>query len=324
MPHPVTRVLTLLELLQAAPGLTGAELARRLEVDERTVRRYVLRLVELGVPVEGGRGRYGGYRLLPGYKLPPLMFSEDEAAAVVLGLMAGRRTGLAVGESATESALAKVSRVLPAASRERVEAVAGAVDLTGRAATAPRPAARTLLTLAEAARRRRRVRLAYRSWRGEASERELDSYGLVFHAGRWYVTGFDHLKGEVRTFRLDRVAAAEPLETVFPDPGDFDPVARVMESLSSVPYRHEVRVVLETTLAEAGRLLPRSVATLAETEDGVLVTSRADRLDGMARMLASLGVPFTVLAPDALRQEVAALAARLRAYAAREPAAPAG
>ncbi|MFD0346850.1 helix-turn-helix transcriptional regulator [Kitasatospora aburaviensis] len=113
MDHPVSRVLALLELLQARPGLTGAELAERLGVDERTVRRYVARLVDLGIPVRADRGRYGGYRLLPGFRLPPLMLTGDEAASVVLGLLAGRRSGLAVGEQAAESALAKIQRVLP-------------------------------------------------------------------------------------------------------------------------------------------------------------------------------------------------------------------
>ncbi|MFC4587738.1 helix-turn-helix transcriptional regulator [Sphaerisporangium corydalis] len=317
MPNPVTQVLTLLELLQASPGLTGAELARRLEVDERTVRRYALRLAEIGVPVRAERGRYGGYRLMPGYKLPPLMLTEDEAAAVVLGLLSGRRTGLAVSETATASALAKIQRVLPAALRERVEAVADTVEHTARPADTPRPAAATLLTLAAAARRRRRVRLRYRSWRGEESVRELDPYGLVFHSGRWYVTGLDHLRQDLRTFRLDRVASAEPLAQGFPGPEAFDPVAHVVASLSGVPYRHEVRVLLETTLAEARRRIPPSAATLGPAEGGVLMTGRAERLDGMAAMLAGLGWPFTVLAPHALREEVTALAARLTACAAR-------
>ncbi|WP_405149548.1 YafY family transcriptional regulator [Sphaerisporangium sp. NBC_01403] len=324
MPHPVTRVLTLLELLQARPGLTGAELARRLEVDERTVRRYALRLAELGVPVQAERGRHGGYRLLPGYKLPPLMLTEDEAAAVVLGLLAGRRTGLAVGESATESALAKIQRVLPTELRERVEAVTDTLGHTSRAAETPRPAADTLLTLAAAARRRRRVRLRYRSWRGEETDRELDPYGLVFHSGRWYVTGMDRLRRQMRTFRLDRVASAETLADGFPGPREFDPVAHVMASLSSVPYRYEVRVLLETTRAEALRRLPPSVARLTETEDGVLMVARTERLDGMAALLAGLGRPFTVIEPGELREEVTALAARLRAYAARDPARPDG
>ncbi|MEV7968608.1 WYL domain-containing protein [Sphaerisporangium sp. NPDC088356] len=140
------------------------------------------------------------------------------------------------------------------------------VGHTSRVAEAPRPAADTLLTLASAARRRRRVRLRYRSWRGEETDRELDPYGLVFHSGRWYVTGLDRLRRQIRTFRLDRVASAETLAEGFPGPEEFDPVAHVMDSLSSVPYRHEVRVLLETTQAEAQRRLPPSVARLSETE----------------------------------------------------------
>jgi predicted DNA-binding transcriptional regulator YafY len=315
----VTRVLALLELLQAAPGLTGPELATRLEVDERTVRRYAVRLSEIGVPVEPERSRYGGYRLLPGYKLPPLMLTDDEATAVVLGLMAGRRTGLAVGETATESALAKIQRVLPGPLRERVDAVSATLGHTGAVTRASAPQAGPLLALADAARSRVTVRLAYRSWRGDASERDLDPYGLVFHAGRWYVAGLDHDSGEVRTFRVDRVASAARTERAFDVPEGFDPVAHVVGSLSAVPYRHEVQVLLTVTLEEAARRIPASTARLAETPDGVLLTTRAERLDGMAQMLAGLGWPFTVITPDELREEVRALAARLVESAAGTP-----
>ncbi|GAA3011897.1 WYL domain-containing protein [Streptosporangium longisporum] len=312
------RVLALLELLQAAPGLTGPELAARLEVDERTVRRYAVRLSDLGVPVQAERGRYGGYRLLPGYKLPPLMLTDDEATAVVLGLLAGRRTGLAVGEAATESALAKIQRVLPGPLRERVDAVSQTLDHTGRAAPrTPAPRAAPLLALAGAARHLATVRLAYRSWRGDASMRELDPYGIVFHSGRWYVAGFDHASGEVRTFRVDRVVDVARTERAFAAPEGFDPVAHVVGSLAAVPYRHEVRVVLETTLEEAAARIPATAATLSETPGGVLLAARAERLDGMAQMLAGLGLPFTVLTPDDLRDEVRSLAARLLAFAGR-------
>ncbi|MGC5016001.1 helix-turn-helix transcriptional regulator [Streptosporangium sp. DT93] len=315
------RVLALLEVLQAAPGLTGPELAARLEVDERTVRRYAVRLSELGVPVQAGRGRYGGYRLLPGYRLPPLMLTDDEATAVVLGLLAGRRTGLAVGEAATGSALAKIQRVLPGPLRERVDAVSQTLDHTGRAA--PRvntPRAAPLLALAGAARHRVTVRLAYRSWRGDASARDLDPYGIVFHSGRWYVAGFDHASGEVRTFRVDRVADVARTERGFTVPEGFDPVAHVVGSLAAVPYRHEVRVLLrETTLEEAAARIPAATATLSETSGGVLLVTRAERLDGMAQMLAGLGRPFTVVTPSALRDEVRSLAARLLACAGEDP-----
>ncbi|GAA3097707.1 helix-turn-helix transcriptional regulator [Streptosporangium carneum] len=313
----VTRVLALLEMLQASPGLTGPELAARLEVDERTVRRYAVRLSELGVPVEAERGRYGGYRLLPGYRLPPLMLTDDEATAVTLGLLAGRRTGLAVGQAATESALAKIQRVLPRALRERVEAVSATLEHTGTPAPVNAPKAGPLLALADAARRRHTVRLAYRSWRGEVSERDLDPYGIVFHAGRWYVAGLDHASGERRTFRVDRVADAASTDRGFEPPEGFDPVAHVVRSLAAVPYRHEVRVLLETTVEEAARRIPASTATLAQTPQGVLLETRAERLEGMAQLLAGLGWPFTVVTPDELRAEVRALAARLVEAAGR-------
>ncbi|MDP9869844.1 MULTISPECIES: helix-turn-helix transcriptional regulator [Streptosporangium] len=315
----VTRVLALLELLQARPGLTGPELAARLEVDERTVRRYAVRLSELGVPVEAERGRHGGYRLLPGYKLPPLMLTDDEATAVVLGLLAGRRTGLAVGETATESALAKIQRVLPQALRERVAAVSATLEHTREPAPASAPKAGPLLALADAVRRGQTVRLAYRSWRGEPSERDLDPYGIVFHSGRWYVAGFDHGSGEVRTFRVDRVASAAGTGRSFDAPDGFDPVAHVVGSLSAVPYRHEVKVLLATTMEEARGRIPASTATLTETADGILLETRAERLDGMAQMLAGLGWPFTVITPDGLRGEIRALAGRLSEAAGAGP-----
>ncbi|MGW4893255.1 helix-turn-helix transcriptional regulator [Kitasatospora sp. NPDC004240] len=317
MDHPVSRVLALLELLQDRPGLTGPELAERLDVDERTVRRYTARLVELGIPVRAERGRYGGYRLLPGYRLPPLMLTADEAASVVLGLLAGRRSGLSVGERAAESALAKIQRVLPPALRERVEAVELTLGLTAAPAAGPSPAAAALFTLAEATRRGRRTRLSYRDRHGEPSDREFDPYGLVFHSGRWYTTGLDHRSGEPRTFRVDRITRAELREVVFEPPEGFDPVRRVMESLAAVPWQHEVEVVLDTTLDAARLRIPPTAGTVTGTGDGrVLLRARAQHLDGMAVMLAGLGWPFTVRTPDALREEVRALAGRLDRWSA--------
>ncbi|MFG1852724.1 helix-turn-helix transcriptional regulator [Actinomadura geliboluensis] len=322
--HPTTRVLAMLELLQADHRLGGAELARRLGVDERTVRRYAARLDDLGVPVVADRGRYGGYRLMPGYKLPPLMLTDDEAVAVVLGLLAGRRTGLP--GPAAESALAKVQRVLPDALRDRVQALRDTLGFTGpdrAAGAAPGavPDTGAVLTLAAAAREHRRVRLRYRSWRGEETERDLDPHGLVLHSGRWYVTGHDHRSGETRTFRVDRIASAEPGTELFEAPGDADPVRDVLRSLARVPYAHEVEVVLQTTLAEARRRVPAAVATLADNTGGegggVVLTTRAERLDGMARMLAGLGFPFIVRRPAELRGHVRDLARALAEQADR-------
>ena len=128
MSHPTTRVLAMLELLQARHQLSGAELAAGLGVDQRTIRRYALRLADLGIPVTAERGRYGGYRLLPGYRLPPLMLTDDEAAAVMIGLLAAERLGQPVAGMST--ALAKIQRVLPTALAERVAALRQALGFT--------------------------------------------------------------------------------------------------------------------------------------------------------------------------------------------------
>ncbi|WP_346540032.1 YafY family protein [Micromonospora sp. DPT] len=325
MSHPAGRVLAMLELLQSHHRLTGAELADRLRVDERTVRRYAATLVDLGIPVTAERGRYGGYRLRPGYKLPPLMLTDDEAVAVLLGLVAAERLGLGTEEPATATALAKIRRVLPAPLAERLAAVQDHLGFTlRRTDPALRPATGTLLTLGAAARQRRRVTLDYRSWRGDPSRRQLDPYGLVFHAGRWYVTGYDHLRDEVRTFRLDRIGAVSTGPETFAVPDDFDPVAQVTRSLAGVPYAHSVEVLLETDLVAVRRRVPPSVGELTEVADGVLLRTRAEHLDGMAQLLAGLGWPFTVLRPDALRDAVRAHATRLAGWADRPGPAPPG
>ncbi len=318
MPHSASRVLALLELLQAHHVLGGRELADRLGVDERTVRRYASALVDLGIPVSAARGRYGGYRLRPGYKLPPLMFTDDEAAAVVLGLLAARRLALSGDLPAVESAMAKVRRVLPPAVADRVGALGDVLEFTltrpGRAAPADTG---TLLALAEAVAGRRRVSIGYTSFHGRPSTRELDPYGLVFHAGRWYVAGHDQDSGEVRTFRVDRIITVRPGDQTFPAPPEFDPVAHVTRGLAQVPYLWEVEVLLETDLATARRLVPATAGSLAEAPGGVVVHARAQQLPGVARMLAGWGVPFTVLRPDELRAAIARYAEELAGYASR-------
>ncbi|MEV4516130.1 YafY family protein [Dactylosporangium sp. NPDC049525] len=301
----------MLELLQAQPGLTGPELAKRLDVDGRTVRRYAGTLADLGVPVQAERGRYGGYRLLPGYKLPPLMLTDDEAVAVVFGLLVAARQGVT-----TPLALAKIERVLPAKLRERVQAVRETLGFTAPARESAPPATGHLLALGEAARSHRRVRVTYRSWRGDDTERDFDPYGVVVHNGRWYTAGHDHRSGEIRTLRLDRIGSITSLEVYFQAPDGFDPIAHVVAGLATVPYRHEVEVLLRIGLADAARRIPPVVGTLTDHPDGVLFTCRAERLDGMAQLLAGLGCDFTVHRPDELRAEVLALARRLERAAA--------
>jgi predicted DNA-binding transcriptional regulator YafY len=242
MSRPIARVLALLELLQSGGIRTVAELADRLDVDERTVRRYVDHLVDLDVPVESVRGRYGGYRLASGYRMPPLMLSDDEALAVLLGLVAGQRVGLMTATgTASETAAAKIRRVLPERLGSRLDTVLGSLAFTAPVGESTAPETAVLLSIADAVSHHRPVSIRYTAADGRHSERTLHPYGLVAHSGRWYVTGADPAIGEDRTFRLDRITGARTRPGSFEPPDELDPAERVLTGLATTPYRHEPR-----------------------------------------------------------------------------------
>src|SRR5215469_3814316 len=250
--RPTARVLTVLELLQARGRMTGAELARRLEVDVRTVRHYIETLIDLGIPVEGQRGRYGAYRLRPGYKLPPLIFTEDEALALTLSLLVGKQSGLAQVAPAFDGVLAKVERVLPATSRARIQAVELSVAFSGNApATAPSSLA--VLALSSAIQNGLRVLMRYRSSRDELTERAFDPYGIAYHLGFWYTIGYCHLRDDQRLFRLDRITEIEMTGETFSPPANFSALKEVQRALATVKRQWRIEVWLETTLQQAQR-----------------------------------------------------------------------
>jgi predicted DNA-binding transcriptional regulator YafY len=310
--EPSARLLDLLELLQARPLMTGRELADRLAIDGRTVRRYIAALQELGIPVEGQRGVGGGYRMRPGFRLPPLMLDEDEAVAVVLGLLAAGRLGADV-----EDALTKIHRVLPDTLRRRVEALEATLAFTEGAPSAAPVRGGSALLLAEAIRRRRRLRIGYRTFSGEESERELSPHGLVVHSGRWYLAAFDHGRDDLRTFRVDRMSRVEVAEEPAADPpGGFDAVAEVSRSLARVPWNWEAEVLLDLPVDEAAKRIPATLGELIETGEGTLLRMRVGSLDWMAGVLAGLDCPFTIRRPDELRAAVRALGERLAATVA--------
>ena len=306
------RLLELLELLQARPLTTGREIADALEVDARTVRRYIAALQELGIPIEGQRGVGGGYRVRPGYRLPPLMLSEDEAVVVVLGLVGARRQGLDSDRGSVDGALAKIHRVLPDTLRRRVEALETTLEFTSAARAGAPVAGESVLLIADAIRRRRRIRTEYRTHAGERSRREVSPYGLVFHAGRWYLAAYDHLREDLRTFRADRMRAIAILAAAADAaPEGFDAVEHVRSSLAQVPWGHEVEVLLELPLDEARGRIASTLATLTETREGTLLCMRVGSLDWMAGVLAGFDCRFEVRAPAELRTNVAELAGRL-------------
>lgn len=326
MPRPTARVLTLLELLQSGGVRTVAELADRLGVEGRTVRRYVDQLIDLDIPVESVRGRYGGYRLAPGYRLPPLMLSDDEALAVLLGLVAGRRAGQpTTRHTATETASAKIRRVLPKHLARRLDTLLESLAFTEQRGEFDTPDAGVLLTLADAVRHRRPVSIRYTDRDGRRSERTLHAYGIVAHAGRWYVTGKDARIDEDRTFRLDRIADARTLPGSFEAPLGPDPAQRVLSAFATAEYRHQVTLRIHGSVERIRAHLPASIASLEEDEPTagedrararwLRVELRAERLDWLPPVLAALDRPFVIERPDELRDHVTALADRLASYA---------
>ncbi len=314
--RPTARVLTILELLQSHERMTGAELARRLEVDVRTVRNYIQTLADLGVPVEAERGRYGAYRLRAGYKLPPLIFTEDEALALTLGLLVARQSGLSTTAPAFEGVLAKVERVLPPATRARVQAVEQTVAFDNDAINTA-PSALAVMVLSSAIQSGQRVLLHYRSSRSEETQRAFDPYGIAYHRGLWYTIGYCHLREGQRLFRVDRITHIEVTNQTFPPRVNFSALKAVQQALAAVPRTWQVEVWLETTLAEAQRRAQLPPAFFEEAKGGILFRMDVDDLPWMARLLAGLGMPFIVHRPRELCDVLRQYARTLASYAER-------
>ena len=313
MHRPTGRLLTLLEFLQARK-MTGAELARRLEVDRRTVRRYVETLREMGIPVEGGRGRYGAYSLGRGYKMPPMMFTDEEALGLSLGLVAARGLGISGVMPAVEGALAKVERVMPEALRGRLRALEHTVPVPAPMPATP-PDGEVVSALAGAVGERRRVRLRYRSAREEETGRVVDPHAVLHREGRWHLFGHCHLRGDARLFRLDRMLEVEVLGEGFERPPGLEGQEAVLRALSNGPWEFEV--LLETGVEDAREQVPPVVASVEEAEGGVLVRGTSDDLDRTARLLAGLSCPFSVRKPPELGEALGRHAAELARVAER-------
>lgn len=311
-------MLRLLSLLQARPNWAGAELAERLEVTDRTLRRDVARLRSLGYPVEAFSGPGGGYELAPGGAIPPLLFDDDEAVVVALGLGAAAAGGLPGFEDAALAALAKIDQVLPTRLRTQIADVQGSTVRLGRPALAPgRQDPRTLVTIAQAARRSERLRFDYVDGGGRTSERHVEPHRLVHAGRRWYLVARDRDREAWRTFRVDRIV--DPVNTgmrfVAGDPPDA--AALVSEGLAVAVYRWRARVLLPIPVETAAEIVSPTTGVLEPATDGTLLRIGGDELDWIARYLASLPCRFTILEPPELREAVQAHAARLADDGAR-------
>ncbi|MBS0432895.1 MAG: YafY family transcriptional regulator [Proteobacteria bacterium] len=319
MPHPTTRVLAVLELLQSRGRIGGPELAQRVNVDVRTLRRYIALLEELGIPITTERGRHGAYMLVAGFKLPPMMFTDAEALAISMGLLAARNLGLHAEAPALASAQAKLERVLPEPLKRRLRAVEATVRLEPAGALATHPAGTTLMLLSHAAHARERVHLRYRSAQGEESERDFDAYGLGFRGGAWYAVGHCHLRHGVRAFRLDRILDVQPRAARFTPPADFDVLEWLHRTIATLPRAHRVEVLLRTDPDIARKQFSPAIGLFEAVDGGVLLRARTDDLAWFARQLARVACDFEIRTPKRLRRELAAHATKLQKLAMDGP-----
>jgi predicted DNA-binding transcriptional regulator YafY len=309
MHSPITRLLTVLELLQSYKQMSGTELARRLEVDARTVRRYIVALQDMGIPVEAERGPYGAYQLERGFKLPPLMFTDSEAIALTLGLIAIREFHFPVDVAAVEGALAKTERVMPEKPLQQVRALQEAI--TFRVTRPPNQLSNDFVALlSTAVQQSRRVHLTYRAWSSDDSERDFDPYGIVFNDGYWFTVGYCHLRHDLRTFRLDRIVALEAGEDSFDRPEPFDALAHVLSSLKTWPGTEQVEVLLKTSLEHARESVPPEMGTFEMCAEGVIFRRAAYQLEWTAYALLQLDFPVVVLQPAELRKILRRIASK--------------
>ena len=310
---PTGRALRALELLQGQPGITAAQLAVGLDVNERAARRYIAILREADIPIESTRGRYGGYQLGRGIRLPPLMFSATEALGLVMAALDGNH---AAADSADPvgAALGKIIRALPenvgrqAATMRRYAAAAPA-----RRAVRPQPEMTSTLVAAAAA--QRRVRIGYRSESGKQWEEEVDPWAVVVRYSYWYLLCHSHRANAVRTYRIDRIQSIVGRDEQFQVPDDLDYVD-MLERHLGVGREFQTRVVFDAPYDEVARHVTPPMGRLDPIDGGtrcVLIGSTSNPAMYAAEWLAAIPIRCHVEGGPELRAAVAAVTQRLTA-----------
>lgn len=307
MYDPVMRVFTVLEILQGRDRVTGAELAQRLEVDLRTVQRYIVRLKDLHIPIDSSPGVGGAYRLRPGFRLPPLLLTNEEAFALSLGLRALRQVGLAAFAPATEGALAKLGRVLPEALRDSIRTVEDVVAIEPGPWVVP-TSVESLIAVASAIRASQRICFAYESHNQTATQREIEPYAVLHTDGRWYLIGHCLSRAAIRTFRLDRVTNLESGTITFTQPAAFDARRYMAEHMPFVQSDYQIDVWIDMPIEEAERsFAPWRIATEPD-QGGTRLRCGRDKLEMFAAMLLSTQRRIIVHTPPELRDTFRQLA----------------
>jgi predicted DNA-binding transcriptional regulator YafY len=308
------RLLKLLSLLQARRDWSGADLAARLEVSDRTVRRDVGRLRDLGYPVHASRGTDGGYRLGAGAAMPPLLLDDDEAVAVAVGLRTAARSPVTGIEETSVRALAKLEQVLPSRLRRRVSAVADYTVPVPPDSPAPAVDPAVLTTLASACRDHERLRFGYRSHDGTSAIRSAEPHRLVTWGRRWYLVAWDTERGGWRTFRVDRIAPRTPAGPRFtprdlPEGGDV--AAYVARGVSAAAFRFRARVTVHAPAAVVATRINPAVGVVEAIDDrSCVLATGADSVQMVAVYLGLLDLDFDVSEPPELIARLRMLAGR--------------
>ncbi|MER7501819.1 YafY family protein [Nonomuraea pusilla] len=296
MANTSSRTLRLLSLLQTHRQWAGAELAGRLGVSERTLRRDVDRLRELGYPVHASRGTDGGYQLAPGAVLPPLLLDEEEAVALAVGMGEAARSGITGVEASAIRALTKVVQVMPPRLRRRVDVL--------RATTVPATSGEPLVTVdvlttvAQACRDEERLRFSYAARGREPSSREVEPYRLVTLGRRWYLVAYDLTRQGWRSFRLDRLTEAETTGTRFRPRGlPTEDAAAFVRAAGGVPEPYRVKALVRAPAARVRTTAGRWGTVEAVDERTCLLSMTSTSLDWPAQALGNVGAEFEVLGP---------------------------
>ncbi|MFF1819254.1 helix-turn-helix transcriptional regulator [Kribbella sp. NPDC058245] len=306
-----TRLLRLLSLLQSRPQWDGAELATKLDITPRTVRRDVTRLRSLGYPIDAEAGIGGGYRLGPGGRLPPLLLEDEEAVAVAVGLRAATTTTVSGVEEAAISALAKLNQVLPMRLREQVAAISAQVTQLPQG-DLPTIDGDVLTTLAAACRDTEGLHFAYRTHNGTDTNRSVEPLRIVHTGRRWYLVARDRDRNAWRTFRVDRITNPEPtgIRHHFTNPPD--PLALVAEGTNIAPWDLVARILVHANAATVTRHIPANQAVVHPIDATTCeLRFAANDLAPLVTQVTRIPWPFEILDPPELRTAVQALAHRL-------------
>ncbi len=318
MANVATRLISIILMLQRRGTLKAGELAEELGVSERTVHRYMTMLDEMGIPIYSERGPYGGFSLVRGYKLPPLVFTPEEATVLYLGAELVKDIWGASYRDAAVAATAKLDNVLPEALLQEVQQAQRGLVVTGWLRRDYGPWVPLLDDLRRCVARRRQIRLVYQSFRQQITERLVNPYALALQWGNWYLVGYCHLRGELRTFRVERIQRIEPTGETFELPADFSAreyLLRMADERPATCYRVVVR--FEPEIAHLIRERQEEWQELTEHEDGtVTLAFDASDLAWPCRWVLTYQDKATVLSPPELTTMVRDVA---RAIAARYP-----